>query len=78
MAWLGIVACRPQRSGLAKDMVTSGRNPGWQWAFADEDFVGRISKIAGKCHGRTVVARTLERYLIGIRAGIGRAGVDDP
>ena len=38
-------------------------NPLWSWTFADEDFIGRIKKIACKVHVNRMSERVIQRYL---------------
>ena len=39
-------------------------NPRLQSCFLDEDLMGRLKKVAAKCHHSTVVKRTLERWVV--------------
>ena len=41
-----------------------GWNPKRNWAFADEDAMGRFSNIAGMTHAMTLSKRSLERFCI--------------
>lgn len=43
-----------------------GRNPGWDWEFADESFVGIAKRIATRTHASVVSLRTAQRWLIGL------------
>ena len=45
-------------------------NPTWSWAFADEDFIGRIKKMAHRTHFLTVGLRCLERWQLKWWAGL--------
>ena len=40
-------------------------NPAYDWAFADEDQMGIMTRIIAKCHGSTHTQRALERWLVG-------------
>ena len=42
----------------------SGANPRWQHCFAEEDFAGKISKLASKIHRGVVSWRIVDRYLM--------------
>ena len=44
-------------------------NPRWVHCYGDEDMVGKVKRIANKCHGATAHNAVLLRYLIwvGIR-----------
>ena len=42
-----------------------GRNPGWDWEFSDESFVGLTKRIAMMTHASTSSSRTAARWLIG-------------
>lgn len=39
-------------------------NPRHQHCFMEEDFAGKLSKLAKKCHRGTVCVRSIERYLL--------------
>eukprot|EP00974_Lingulodinium_polyedra_P076575 7410811-Lingulodinium_polyedra.AAC.1 len=41
----------------------SGRNPGWDWEFSDESFVGIVKRIAVRTHASTASVRTAQRWL---------------
>jgi hypothetical protein len=39
-------------------------NPRHQHCFMEEDFAGKLSRLARKCHRLTVCVRSIERYLL--------------
>ena len=46
------------------DVMAPQRNPRTMTTYGGEDLVGRIGKLAGKCHKRDVVRSVLQRYLV--------------
>ena len=44
--------------------METGMNPGAYWGFADEDWIGRMVKLARSTHMRTVSARAIQRWLL--------------
>ena len=46
-----------------RDAVGGGRNPGHHWCFGDEDFIGRVKRIAAGTHGTSMSRRVLQRYM---------------
>jgi len=51
-------------------LIASSRlNPMWHTCFMDEDFMGKIVKLAGGCHRSTAAHRVLQRWLqlLGVR-----------
>ena len=49
---------------IAWTVASSKRNPRYEHCFADEDFLGKVRKIACSTHGSTTSLRTLQRYKI--------------
>eukprot|EP00969_Alexandrium_andersonii_P064527 2842061-Alexandrium_andersonii.AAC.1 len=47
-----------------RSAVDSGFNPSNSWTFAEEDIIGRIARVAGQAHKKTLSSRTLERWLL--------------
>jgi hypothetical protein len=45
-----------------RDSLKNHRNPMFWTCFNDEDFMGRIKKLAAKCHGGRRAERVLQRY----------------
>ena len=39
-------------------------NPGFYWAFADEDWIGQLSRLAASTHRCTMQRRVAERWLV--------------
>ena len=58
---------RPKHHGmvhLRHGALTDSRNPKRFGCMLDEDFLGRVVRVANKCHRRTVATGVLLRYLI--------------
>ena len=51
---------------VAMDLPVTRLNPRVFHVWEEEKFLGRLKKIAIKCHGATVQRRALERYLLGL------------
>ena len=43
--------------------IKTRRNPAWFWSFADESWVGAISKLSGSAHNRCLAQRVPSRWL---------------
>ena len=51
---------------LCSDVVPSLRlNPKAFWTYAAEDMIGRIKRLAKKCHRASLCQSLVERYLVG-------------
>ena len=46
------------------EMLHTKFNPNYSSCFMDEDYIGKIARLAGKCHAKTVGLRALQRYFI--------------
>lgn len=58
---------------LSNDLVVTRLSPRLSHCWEDERALGRIKKIAVRCHGATVTTRALQRYslaLAGYLAGL--------
>ena len=53
--------------------IETKRNPAWHWTFCDEDFIGRVKRIAARTHPNTMAMRTLQRYLCRLFSEISHA-----
>lgn len=42
----------------------TGYNPRFFHCFGEEDYIGKMTKLASQTHGLTVLKRTLQRYII--------------
>ena len=51
---------------MLQDMYKCSLNPMRMSCFTDEDFLGKLKRIAVHCHGATVLTQTLCRYLLAI------------
>ncbi|CAK9118510.1 unnamed protein product [Durusdinium trenchii] len=51
---------------IAMDVTATKLNPRLFHVWEDEKFLGRIKRIATKCHGGTVQRRALERYVLAL------------
>ena len=49
---------------ILQNLYTCSLNPMRISCFTDEDFLGKIKKIATHCHGTTVLLQTVRRYLL--------------
>ena len=56
---------------LLHETNATALSPSLYWTFGDEDFVGKVSVIASRCHRRTVSVRTLQRWLIRYHVAYG-------
>ena len=56
---------------LCHEANATALNPALYWTFGDEDFVGKVSVIAARCHRQTVSVRTLQRWLIRFHVAYG-------
>ena len=60
-------ALRPKLHGLCHIILgaaADSRNPKYFSCFLDEDFLGKVIKVAEKCHRVTVCGAVLQRYLV--------------
>lgn len=60
---------KPKMHGIdhvADDLEIEHLNPKRYWNFANEDFVGKIKRIARKAHNSTMATIVVERYLLKI------------
>ena len=48
------------------DLEVERYNARFYQCYSDEDFVGRMKRIAIRCHPRTMAKRAMQRYLIGV------------
>ena len=46
------------------DMQATRENPRHQMCFVDEDFLGKVKRLASKCGKATVTRRALQRYIL--------------
>jgi len=53
--------------------LTGRENPRFLHCFADEDLMGRMARIAGRCHRSTVIRRTFQRYWLSLQQKWRRA-----
>ena len=51
---------------MLRDLEVERINPKVFWNFANEDFVGKIKKIARKCHRKTLAECAMQRYMLKI------------
>lgn len=51
---------------VAVGLPSTRVNPRAYHVWEDEKFLGKLKRIAVKCHGATVQLRALERYLIAL------------
>ena len=56
---------------INKDAQTSGRNPRAWWTFKDEEFMGKLARIACAVHAVSLCNRSLERWCIQFFAFMG-------
>jgi hypothetical protein len=49
---------------VLETMKTSSLNPGKLTTMGDEDFLGKLKRIGQKCHGASIMLRSLQRYLL--------------
>ena len=55
---------------ITADALASRRNPRAWWSFKDEEFMGRLSKIAGATHAISLSNRTLTRWCTQFLGGL--------
>ena len=56
---------------LLHETHATALSPSLWWTFGDEDFVGKVSVIASRCHRRTVSVRALQRWMIRYHVAYG-------
>ena len=49
---------------MITEAVRAKLNPAYHWCWADEDIVGRLSRVAKRCHGRTMARSALKRWAL--------------
>lgn len=62
-----IWALRPKLHAMSHVILgveADSRNPKYFSCFLDEDFLGKVVKVAAKCHRVTVCGAVLQRYLV--------------
>jgi hypothetical protein len=52
---------------LIDEIADDKLNPALFWNFADESLLGDLKKIVAKCHRRTLVQRTMQKYMLRVR-----------
>jgi hypothetical protein len=60
---------------ILRDVQTDDRCPKRYGTIMDEDFLGKVVKVAAKCHRRTVAAGVMFRYIVNLTrhwSGVGR------
>eukprot|EP00969_Alexandrium_andersonii_P365251 15465807-Alexandrium_andersonii.AAC.1 len=48
---------------MIDNMRRSRRSPKTHMTFGDEDFMGKVTRVASATHGLTTMLRTLQRYM---------------
>ena len=52
---------------MVASAADTGLNPAWHWCWGDEDFVGRIARLAKSCHMLTQSRSCMKRYALRYR-----------